>query len=190
MNWPFNPDPTSGNVGALEIPNADCCVQLNIDGNLFAYNPGGAMQHDWPEKRSPKMAITGNLFFANALLFGDARPEAGFFVGKFGTNPKHLVITAASAADDYSYTIKNNVTLDPKVPVAMVDIGVADSSSVEAKKTVMNALRGLFGMNKEGGPVAISNFAPRVGLDPRKLPFPEEPKAAAYGATRTGLWTP
>lgn len=190
MNWPFNPDSASSNVGALELPNSDCCTQINIDGNLFAFNPGGAMQHDWEEKRMPKLSITNNLFYGNAVLFKDARPDAGFFVGKFGKNPKYLIITAASAQDDYGYTISGNVSMDPKVPLALVDIGVADSSSVEAKKTAMNDMRGLFGMNKDGGTVAISNYAPRVGLDPKKLPFPAEPKAEPFGVHKAGLFKP
>jgi hypothetical protein len=48
LNWPFNPDPTSSNVSAVELYHSGGAKQVNIEGNLFAYNPGGAMQHDWP----------------------------------------------------------------------------------------------------------------------------------------------
>lgn len=185
LNWPFNPDKTSSNVGALELYHSDCCTTLNIEKNLFAYNPGGAMQHDWPTNRMGKLAIKGNLFFTNATLFGDARPEAGVFVGKFGPNPTHQVVAlAAHMEDDYPYDFADNVSFDPKVPVALVDLQAADSSSVTAKKTVMNDVRGLFGLNKEGTAVSIKNFAPRMGLDLEHLPFPAEPKAAGYGVQR------
>ena len=188
LNWPFNPDPTSGNVGAIELYHKDCCGELNVEGNLFAYNAGGAMQHDWPTGRMPKMSFTNNLFFMNATLFGDARPEAGFFTGKFGPNPKHLIVTVGALEDDFDYPVKGNVSFDPEVPVAMVDLQAADSSAVRAKKTVMNDLRGLFGVNKQGGTVAIANYAPRMGFDPTNLPFPKNEKAKAFGVQAGGLY--
>ncbi|MDP3502692.1 MAG: hypothetical protein Q8S33_20300 [Myxococcales bacterium] len=182
LNWPFNPDQTSSDVGALTLPTKDCCGALNIENNLFAYNPGGAMQHDWPESRTVNLHVNNNLFFTNATLFGNGKPEAGFFVGKFGLNPIYAVVDMSPALqDDYSYEMKGNVVLDPKVPVALVDLQAADSSSVTAKKTVMNDLRGMFGMNKQGGTVAIANYAPRMGLDLKNLPFPAEEKAKAFG---------
>ncbi len=191
LNWPFNPDATSSNVGAVELYHSDCCALLNIEKNLFAFNPGGAMQHDWPTNRMGKVAIKGNLFFTNASLFGDARPEAGVFVGKFGPNPKHVVVPLAPhMEDDYPYDFADNVSFDPKVPVALTELGAADSSAVTAKKTVMNDLRGLFGVNKEGGTVAIKNFAPRMGLDLEHLPFPAEPRAAPYGVQRAKAFSP
>lgn len=180
-NWPFNPDPTSGNVGAIELYHTDCCTELVVEGNLFAFNPGGAMQHDWPAARMPRMSFTNNLFFMNATLFGDTRPEAGFFTGKFGPNAKHLVVTSNSVEDDFSYGVKGNVSFDPEVPVALVDLKAADSTGVQAQKTVMNDLRGLLGLNKQGGTVAIANYAPRMGIDPTNLPFPKNEKARAYG---------
>jgi len=182
LNWPFNPDKTSSDVGALSLPTKDCCGVLNIENNLFAYNPGGAMQHDWPEARTVNLKINTNLFFMNATLFGNAKPEAGFFVGKFGLNPIYAVIDQGPGLqDDYSYEMKGNVVMDPKVPVALVDLQAGDSTSVTAKKTVMNDLRGLFGANKQGGTVAIANYAPRMGLDLKNLPFPAEEKAKAFG---------
>ena len=184
VNWPFNPDPDSSNVGAIELYNKECCAELNVEGNLFAFNPGGAMQHDWAEDRMPKFRIKNNLFFMNATLFGDARGEAGLFAGKFGPSPKHLIITVDQAADDYGYEMAGNVSFDPKVPVTLVDLKAADVSGVSAKKSVMNDVRAMFGANQQGGTVAIKNFAPRMAVDPRALPFPKEPKAAAYGASK------
>ncbi len=190
LNWPFNPDVDSSNVGALELYHKDCCEKLVLEGNLFAHNPGGAMQHDWPANRMPKLSINKNLFFMNATLWKDARPEAGFFTGKFGPNPKHLVMTAAQVMDDLDYEVKDNVSFDPKVPVALVELGAIDSSGVTAKKTVLNDVRGLFGMNKEGGTVAIKNYAPRMGLDLKNLPFPQEEKAKGYGVKAGQVFVP
>ncbi len=191
MNWPYNPDPTSSNVGAIELWHKDATNELVVEGNLFAYNSGGAMQHDWPVNRMPKMKFVSNLFYMNAAVFGDARPEAGVFTGKFGPNPKHQIVTLKDhMEDDYPYEFKDNVVMDPKVPVALVDVGTVDSSSVTAKKTVMNDVRGLFGLNKDGGTVAIKNYAPRMGLDPANLPFPAEPKAKAYGVSASGVYKP
>lgn len=189
LNWPFNPDATSSNVGAVELYHKDCCAELVVEGNLFAYNAGGAMQHDWPTNRMPKLAIRKNLFFMNATLFGDGRPEAGVFTGKFGPSPRHQVIPlAAHMEDDFPYQFEGNVAIDPKVPVALVDLQAADSSAVTAKKTVMNDIRGLFGINKDGGTVAIKNFAPRMGLDVANLPFPAAPEAAAFGVQRGDVY--
>ena len=39
----------------------------------------------------------------------------------------------------------------------------------------------MFGMNKQGGTVAIANDAPRMGLDLKNLPFLAEEKAKAFG---------
>ena len=37
-------------------------------------------------------------------------------------------------------------------------------------------------MNKQGNKMKIANFAPRMGIDPKNLPFPAEEKAKPYGA--------
>ena len=189
LNWPFNPDPTSSNVGAVELYHKDCCAELLLEGNLFAYNPGGALQHDWPTNRMEKITLRKNLFFMNGTLFGDGRPEAGVFTGKFGPSPTHQVVPlAAHMEDDFPYAFEGNVALDPKIPVALVELKSADSSAVTAKKTVMNDIRGLFGVNKDGGTVAIKNFAPRMGLDIDHLPFPAAPEAASFGVQRQAIY--
>jgi len=171
VNWPYNPDPDSSNVGAVELYHKECCGELNVEANLFAFNPGGAMQHDWAEDRMPKFTVKDNLFFMNATLFGDARGEAGLFVGKFGPSPKHNVITVEQAADDYGYKMSGNVSFDPKVPVTLVELKAADVSGVTAKKSVMNDVRALFGANLEGDTVAIKNFAPAWPSTRRPCPF-------------------
>lgn len=181
LGWPFNPDQTSSDVGTLNLYHTDGAKALNIRGNLFAFNPGGAMQHDWPEDRMPELTIESNLFFMNAGLFENGAPDAGIFVGKFGTNPRYLILDMVSAEDDFGYTVTNNVSIDPQVQLAMVPLEAADSYSVERKNTVLNDVRQIFGLNQDGGTVAIANYAPRLAFDPGLLPVPHNTAAQQYG---------
>lgn len=185
LGWPYNPDRTSSDVGTLKLYHTDGAKALNIRGNLFAYNPGGAMQHDWPEARMPKLTIEGNLFYMNAGLFGNGAADAGVFVGKFGLNPQYLIVNLAHAADDFSYTVRNNASIDPKLQLTLAPLGAADSYSVERKNTVLNDVRSIFGLNPDGGTVAISNYAPRMSFDPKVLPLPQNAAAKAYGVQVT-----
>ncbi len=166
-NWPYNPDPTSSNVGAVTLHNKESAQALAIEGNLFAYNPGGAMQHDWPEGRMPRVAIKGNLFFKNATLFGKEEPGDGAIVGKFGTNPKYLVLDP-DAIEELSYDIGGNVALDPGIPVTQL----------------------LVVSSGDGDDVEIEGFAPAMELDPAALPVPKDAKAAAYGVQVDRPWAP
>lgn len=188
--WPYNPDATSSDVSAIKLYHSDAAQQLNFENNLFAFNPGGVMQHDWPEDRMPEMSIRNNLFYMNAGLFGDGAVDAGVFAGKFGTNPEYLVLDMETIEDDFDYIFENNQAFDPKVPVALVDLQAADSYSVQRKNTVLNDIRGLFGLNQDGGTVAIANFAPAMTFNINALPLPAEPKAKAYGVQTNKLWNP
>ncbi len=152
LNCPYNPHPTSGNVGALMLWHRESCLALNIKNNLFAFNPGGAMQHDWKECDMPDMAIRDNLFYMNASLFKNDEADAGFLVGKFGPNPSYLIYNAMDAADDLDYVIEGNVSFDPHLQCGKEDF---------------SKLTGL--------------YAPRMSVAPGDFPFPENPKAASYG---------
>ncbi len=190
LSWPFNPDPTSSNVSAIELYHKDGCQQLTIESNIFAFNPGGAMQHDWPEDRMPALAIRNNLFYMNSALFKDGNAENGVFAGKFGTNPKYLLLDIETVEDDLDYDVEGNVSLDPKITIAMADLKAADSYSVERKDTVMNDIRRLFGLNQDGGTVAIANFAPALVFSTHALPLPAEQQAKAFGVQPNQLWKP
>lgn len=181
LNWPYNPDPTTSNPATVEIGDKYTAESVEIEGNLFAYNVGGAIMPGYDDKSGPTIAIRGNLFFQNAILFGKDQPGAGAVVGKFNRAATYGVYDPSSLEDDFSWQVKGNQVLDPKVPVALVKPGIVNSNSVKAEKTVMNEIRGLFGVNKQGGTVAISNFAPRMGLDLANLPFPKEEKAKGFG---------
>ena len=162
LNWPYNPDATSSNVSAVELYHSGGAKQVNIEGNLFAYNPGGAMQHDWPEDRMPDLALKNNLFYSNAALFGDGAAQAGVIAGKFGTNPIYLILDLETTEDDFDYDVAGNVDLDPQIPIAMADLEAADSYSVQRQNTTLNDVRRIFGLNQDGGTVAIANYAPAM----------------------------
>ncbi len=190
MNWPYNPDPTSSNVSALELYHSGGAAAINIENNLFAYNPGGAMQHDWPEDRMPEMAINNNLFYMNAGLFGDGDAEGGVVAGKLGHNPKYLLIDLETLEDDFDYEVNDNVSMDPQIPVALADLQAADSYSVDRKNTVLNDVRRFFGLNQDGGTVAIANYAPALVFNPQALSLPANAAAKGYGVQPAQLWTP
>ena len=185
LNWPYNPDATSSNVSALELYHRGGASQVTIEGNLFAFNAGGAMQHDWPEDRMPRLTIKDNLFHMNAALFEYGAAGAGVFVGKLGLNPKYLILDLETVEDDFDYDVGGNVTLDPKIPIAMADLQAADSYSVKRLNTVLNDVRRLFGLNQDGGTVAIANYAPAMAY---QFPMPTEEQAKAYGAQPGKLW--
>ena len=190
LNWPYNPDTTSSNVSAVTLYHKHGAQQLNIEDNIFAYNPGGAMQHDWTEDRMPGISLQRNLFFMNASLFGDGNADGGVMIGKFGTNAKYLVLGLGTVVDDFGYKVGNNVAFDPKIPIALLPLLSANSANVKAQNTVMNDVRQLFGQNQQGGTVAIKNYAPAMAFDPKTLPLPQEEKAKPYGVQVNNLWSP
>ena len=72
----------------------------------------------------------------------------------------------------------------------MADLKAADSYSVQRKDTVMNDIRRLFGLNQDGGTVAIANFAPALVFSTDTLPLPAEEQAKAFGVQPNQLWKP
>ncbi len=185
LNWPYNPDPTSSNVSAIELYHKDGGAHFNIEGNLFAFNPGGAMQHDWPEDRMPEITIKDNLFYQNAALFEEGEEESGVIAGKFGLNPKYLILDLYTLEDDFDYNVSGNVTLDPQIGIALADLQAADSYSVQRENTTLNDVRRLFGLNQSGGTVAIANYAPAMSYT---FPQPTNEAAKKYGAQPQQLW--
>ena len=186
MNWPYNPDPTTGNPGALMAGNKYSAKKLIIQDNLFAHNIGGAIH--WTaisEKAGVPTTIKNNLFFNNGGLFEESDPGASAVVTKFGTFKNRDMpwntIDLETLEDDYEWDSDGNQAFDPKVPITMVKPGFANSGSVKAENTVQNDVRGILGLNKKGGKVKIKNYAPRMGINPKSLPFPAEAKAAKYG---------
>ncbi|MEE8302506.1 MAG: hypothetical protein V3S24_08745 [Candidatus Tectomicrobia bacterium] len=190
LNWPYNPDATSSNVSAINLYHSGGCQTLNLEGNLFAYNPGGALQHDWPEDRMPEINLRDNLFHMNAALFGEGADNAGVIAGKFGLNPKYLILDLETVEDDFDYTVDGNVVMDPQIPIALADLQAADSYGVQRQNTIINDVRRLFGLNQDGGTVAIANYAPAMVYNPQVPPFPTVEAAKAYGVQPGVLWNP
>jgi hypothetical protein len=166
-NWPYNPDPTSSLVSAINLYHREGAQHLDIEGNLFAYNFGGALQHDWPENRMPKLTLKNNLFFKNANLFQKTEPGAGVIVGKFGTNPIYAVLDLETIEDDLGYDVKGNVTLDPQL-----DFDVQMSTE------------------EDGDNLQIEGWAQKLEYDPAQVPLPGNAQAAAFGVQPDRIWKP
>jgi len=190
MNWPYNPDATSSNVGALELYHRDGAQSLTIEGNLFAFNVGGAMQHDWPEERMPPIVIRNNLFFSNGSLFDGFGDEAGVIVGKFGLNPRHLSLDLETVKYDLGYDVEGNVSFDPEIAVQVAPLLAVDSDGVERDDTVLNDVRRILGLNQSGSAVPIANYAPRLTFNP-DVPswLPKNEAGKAYGVQPDRVWT-
>ncbi len=168
--WPYNPDPTSAEVGAVSLNTKETAQEIVVRDNLFAHNVGGAFQHDWPEERMPKLSFVHNLFHGNATLLGAKNPGDGMVVGKFGLNPKYLVLDATTLGDDFSYVVKDNVSTDPGLG------GAAELSVTSAE-------------GGEGHDVNVKGFAPKVAYDPAHPPVPADAAAAAFGNSPSAVWT-
>ena len=189
LNWPYNPDQTSSNVSAIEMHTSQSFEAMAFERNLFAYNPGGVFQIDWPEDRLPEMAIRDNLFFLNGALWNQAEPEAAVVAGKFGLNPTYMVLDLYDVEDDLSADMGGNVAMDPQIPVVLAPLqGVQGSDEVQAQPTLMNDVRRMFGANTDGGTVAIANFAPQMQYDTRVVPLPQNAEAQPYGVQPAGLF--
>jgi hypothetical protein len=185
VNWPFNPDPTTAQPAALQLNGKYATGKFVIKRNIFAHNPGGAILWTAPtEKDGPVTEIVENLFFGNGTLFSETAPGAAAVVTKMGGFKSQDIpwnVIGMDVLEDFNWKSDKNVALDPKVPIVLVKPGFANSASVSAANTTLNDVRGMFGMNKQGGKVQISNFAPRMGVDPKNFPFPAEGKAKEYG---------
>ncbi|OZC02211.1 hypothetical protein [Rubricoccus marinus] len=189
LNWPYNPDQTSSNVSAIELHTDQSFAAAAFERNLFAYNPGGVFQHDWPDGDSGELTIRENLFFLNGALWNQSAPEAAVVAGKFGTNPRYLVLDLYDVEDDLSATMSGNVAFDPQIPVVLAPLqSVQASGEVQAQPTVMNDVRRMFGGNTDGGTVAIANFAPQMQYDVRMVPLPRNEDAQPYGVQPAGLY--
>jgi hypothetical protein len=181
-NWPYNPDPTTSDPAAVKVGPKDTAEQVEIENNLFAFNVGGAIMPGYDDKVGPKIAIRNNLFHMNGVVFGKDDAAAGAVVGKFNRAATYGVYTP-SDLEDFSWEVKGNQVIDPPVGVSLVKPGVVDSNAITAEKTWVNDVRSLFGMNLQGGTAAISNFAPRMGVDLKQLPFPRNPAAKSFGVS-------
>lgn len=193
-NWPYNPDPTTSNPGTLEIGDRYTASSVEIVGNLFALNYGGAIFPQYDDKAGPKVSIQDNLFFGNGALFGATKPGAGAVIGKFNRAAKHAAYDAADLEDDFSWKVSDNVAIDPKIEIAVVKTKAVNYKGSDHHEAAEEPEEGAEA-GAEGGEAApeaaadgvpivpIKNYAPRLELPEGAIPFPAEPKARRYGAS-------
>lgn len=123
LNWPYNPDTTTSNPGALEIGNNYATRNLVIERNLFAFNMGGAIFPQWDDDRGPPITIRDNLFWQNGLMFGpNDYGDGGAVVGKFAGSAVHGVFSAEDVEDDFDWETEDNVSFDPGLATAPPDL--------------------------------------------------------------------
>ncbi|KAJ54466.1 hypothetical protein ACMU_17305 [Actibacterium mucosum KCTC 23349] len=209
LNWPRNPDQTTSNPGTLQIGSNYSGAGVEITGNLFAYNVGGAIFPQWDEDRGPPMTITDNLFFGNGALFGAEDPGQGALVGKFNGSATHSIFDHWDLEDEFDWDSADNTDIDPEVAVPVLEIGALkmtlDRGTQESEPKAEPATTtdddlgldldmldtGLgelsldidFDMDDMADGDGIRNFAPVIPFDIRALPFPRNPAAEGYGAS-------
>ena len=122
LNWPRNPDPTTSNPGTLQIGNNYSTDHVLIEGNIFAWNVGGAIYSEWDHDRSPPITIRDNLFWQNGQLFGATADDDGAVVGKFNGAATHSIYDAIDLEDDFDWTTQDNVSFDPLFLLEIPDL--------------------------------------------------------------------
>ncbi len=182
LNWPYNPDPSTGTAGTLEVNSKSRLNNVEISNNIFAYNVGGAINPLYQENRMPKMTIKNNLFFNNGTLFSVKSADTAAVIYKAGTS--YITMSMEDIEDDFEWNVGGNVSFDPQLKIAIPGLKAADSSKVKAINNDRNALRGMLGLNKKGRNVKISNYAPKHDLNVNSY-FPTNPKAKKYGVQKS-----
>ena len=186
LNFPFNPDPTSSNVSAVEWHNDNSFDELVFENNIFAFNPGGAFQSDWAPDRLPALTIRDNLFYFNGPLFGESGAGAVIVAGKFGTNPQYILLDIDGVRDNLDAEVSGNTFIDPQLRLALVADQPVDRSFIKAQVDELEDPRELFGFGS--GPVEVSTFAPEMLYDERVVPVTGRPAARPYGIQRNDVW--
>ncbi len=183
-NHPLNPDPTSGTTAAMFIKENKRVGKVLVAGNLFVYNPGGAINPHGPNDKGP-IELKDNLFFENGDLFGEKAPGAAAIVVKWGGFKSDKIpwnlISLDLIEDDYEWKNSGNVALDPKITFDAPKGGWASSYDVKATAGTENKIRSLVGANLKGTSLTPTNAWGPKKFDPTTLPFPQEPKAVKYG---------
>ena len=116
-NWPYNPDRNTSNPGTIEIGNKYSAARVEIRGNLFAYNAGGAVHPQWDDTEGPKIAFLENLFYRNGQLFEPSSTASGAIVGKFNGSATHSVFDMIDVEDDFNWEARGNVSMDPGLTI-------------------------------------------------------------------------
>lgn len=189
LGWPYNPDPTTSNPGTLELGNKYAAARVDITGNLFAFNIGGAIFPNSREDNLPKLSIQDNLFYGNGMLFGASKPGQGAVVGKFNRSAKHAIFDTDAIEEDFSWEVRKNAVHDPELVIDVPKLkavsykqpGTAQDEAASESQEEAGDGESL-DMEDLGVDGNIRNYAPRVSYSPERLPFPQSEKARAYGA--------
>ena len=183
LNWAYNPDPNTGNPGAVNVGSRDAAHAIVFDGNLFYANFGGAIQI--APDNAPEVSISNNNFVGNGLLHGNAGSSAGAIISAriAGLQPLDLDymedITDMTDGDG-----RGNVSKNPGVAVRLASSTQAvDSDQVRVQDTWENSVRGILGQNLDGGTVAIKDYAPMQAYNPDGW-FASAEGTTQYGASR------
>jgi hypothetical protein len=131
------------------------------------------MQQDWPEDRMPALTLRANLFSRNATLFKEERDDTGDFAGKFGSNPRYLILDVEDIGDNFDYTAEGNVSFDPGLELEnLLEVTPPEDEEDEYDQDVM-----------------VEGFAPAMRYDPDAIPLPAEERARAYGVNPDRVWS-
>ncbi|RME30553.1 MAG: hypothetical protein D6806_00090 [Deltaproteobacteria bacterium] len=180
LNWPYNPDPGTGNRGAIELGPSDAAKVVRITNNLFWANIGGAIQAAFT--KLPALYINNNDFIGNGLLHGKTEPGAVAMIVTAGGRMQDIDLGTIEDVDAVEEA-EGNVSIDPALGISIGNPKMVDASKVKVEKSWENSVRSILGMNLQGGRVAIKDYAPRKEYSPANPPFPKNPKAAKYGAS-------
>lgn len=185
LNWSYNPDPTTGNPGALDVGSRDAAEEIVIEENLFYANFGGGIQI--APDNAPKVSIKNNNFVGNGLLHGNSSAEAAAIISvrNAGMQPLNGLDYIEDITDMTKGDGTGNVSVNPAVGISMAtSTQTANSASVSATDSWENSVRSILGMNLDGGTVAIKDYAPKQSWNPSAL-FPKNQAASKYGASRS-----
>jgi hypothetical protein len=213
LNWPRNPDRTTSNPGTLEVGDRYTADAVEIRGNLFAHNVGGAIHPGQDDTDGPPLSITENLFWGNGTLFDVEEPGDAVVVGKFNRARSYGTFDLWDIEDNFSWEIEGNQVIDPDLRVQIkafegfssVEEPPAAAEAVEEPPAPVaeeaseddpfgsldlgsdppsDLFKDLgFGASGDETHYEAKGFAPRLFLDAEELPFPRNPEARAYGAS-------
>ena len=127
LNWPRTPDKTTGSTGAIEIGDRHTAGEVDLRGNLFAYNIGGAIFPGYDDTDGPPIHIRENLFWGNGTLFEVAEPGGAAVVGKFNRSGTYGTFDLFDIEDNFSWPTAGNTVVDPGLRVQIEEFKPIDS---------------------------------------------------------------
>lgn len=188
LNFPATADTTTSNPGAVELGSKSAAVTVELRGNLFAYNLGGAIVPQWDAAHSPAIVVNHNLFWRNGELFTPTTPADGAVVAKGET------FEITEAVEARGWKVSGNLARDPAIAIPIVKLRAHNqAAAAPATLSAKDELDSLFADPAaveldtsieatdytEGG--VVKNFAPRMPFNPTLLP--SSSKLLGFGAS-------